>query len=96
MEPNPSGCVGTQKASDRGVSNMMCLPRTIQEIQERLEKEALARDTVANRTMNKAVKLAANSLKEPPAGYYTLKLNIATLLTLLFVLYGWSCHLYLN
>lgn len=75
---------------------MMCLPRTIQEIQERLEKEALARDTVANRTMNKAVKLAANSLKEPPAGYYTLKLNIATLLTLLFVLYGWSCHLYLN
>jgi hypothetical protein len=96
MEPNPSGCVGTQKASDRGVSNMMCLPRTIQEIQERLEKEALARDTLANRTMNEAIKLAANSLKEPPAGYYTLKLNIATLLALLFVLYGRSCHLYVK
>jgi hypothetical protein len=69
MEPNPSGCVGTQKASDRGVSNMMCLPRTIQEIQDRLEKEALARETSQNRTMNEAIKLATSSLKEPPAGY---------------------------
>lgn len=96
MEPNPSGCVGTQKASDRGVSNMMCLPRTIQEIQDRLEKEALARETSQNRTMNEAIKLATSSLKEPPAGYYTLKLNIATLLALLFVLYGRRCTLYVK
>jgi hypothetical protein len=93
MEPNPSGCVGTSKASDRGVSNMMCLPRTIQEIQERLEKERMARDTESNRTMSEAVKLATSSLKEPPLSYYTLKLMIATFSALLFVLYGVECDL---
>jgi hypothetical protein len=96
MEPNPSGCVGTSKASDRGVSNMMCLPRTIQEIAERLEKERIARETQANRTMIEAVKLSTSSLKEPPYSYCTLKLNLATLAALLFVLYGVDCELYVK
>ncbi len=94
MEPNPSGCVGTSKASERGVSNMMCLLWTIKEIQEQLEKERMARETSGNRTMNEALKLSSSCLKEPPASYYTLKLMVATFAALLFVLYGVECELY--
>jgi hypothetical protein len=73
---------------------MMCLPWTIKEIQERLEKERMARETSGNCTMNEALKLSSSCLKEPPASYYTLKLMVATFAALLFVLYGVECKLY--
>jgi hypothetical protein len=94
MNPNPTGMQATSKASDRGVSNLMCLPWTPREIEERVLMEQAREEARDNSTFEENWKFATKDLKEPPNNYWLLHQNVCTLASLLFVLYGAQCDLY--
>jgi hypothetical protein len=95
MNPNPTGLQATSKASDRGVSNLMCLLWTPREIEERILMEQAREESKDNSTFEENWKFATKDLKEPPNNYWLLHQNVCTLAALLFVLYGAQCDLYI-
>jgi hypothetical protein len=72
MNPNPTGMQATSKASDRGVSNLMCLPWTPREIEERVLMEH-AREEASRLTcreqVTKIIKLRRRLALQDPSCY---------------------------
>jgi hypothetical protein len=95
VNPNPTETTGTAEASDRGVSNLICLPRTAKEIEQRKLQEQ-ARDGCELTYKEKWALTSGKNTRNPPQGYYTLRLMVATTCSLLYTLYGRKCDLYLK
>jgi hypothetical protein len=96
VRPNPFGTVGTAETSDRGVSNLVLLPRRNEEIEKMMLQERAAEESKATRTLRDAEKLAKNDTRAPPRNYYTLKLNVGTTVVFLGVVYGTKSSLFLK
>lgn len=88
VTPNPGGVVATSEPSDKIVSNLVCLPRRMLEIEWLRRMEQLREETEGNRSLKEAEKLAKSEVRAPPRTYYSLKLNIATTMALVAVCYG--------
>jgi hypothetical protein len=63
VRPNPFGTVGTAETSDRGVSNLVLLPRRNEEIEKMMLQERAAEESKATRTLRDAEKLAKNNTR---------------------------------
>jgi hypothetical protein len=94
LRPNPGDGHPTLKTGEKGISILVCLPRTQQEIEAIRLREQAADDSRQNRTLAEALKLAATESRQPAANCLELKLNIATYLAKLWALFGEKCHLY--
>jgi hypothetical protein len=94
MRFNPVGLGGTLSTCEKGVSNMLCLPRTQGEIEALKLFERAVEETQGTRTLKEAERLANSTKRDPPTDYHTLKLMVATFAALLEVLFGKSCDLY--
>jgi hypothetical protein len=94
IQPNDTNTVGMNSTTARGVSNLVVLPRRMAEIETMMKLEEAADKTEYSRTLKEAERLAKAETRAPPRTYYTLKLNVATYATLVFVLYGRHCDLY--
>jgi hypothetical protein len=88
VTPNPGGVVATAEPSDKIVSNLVCLPRRMADIERLRRLERLREETEGNRSFREAEKLAKSDVRAPPRTYYSLKLNIATTMALVAVCYG--------
>jgi hypothetical protein len=91
---SPGSGVALLKGAERGVSNLICLPQTAQEIQEKMIRDEAARTTMDTRTYDEAMKLAKLATIKPPAGYYAFRNMLKTTAALVFALYGVHSPLY--
>jgi hypothetical protein len=96
VRPNPFGTVGTAETSDRGVTNLVLLPRRNEEIDKMMLQEKAVEESKHTRTLRDAERLAKNDTRAPPRNYYTLKLNVGSTVVFLGVVYGTKCSLYLK
>lgn len=94
MRFNPVGMGGTLSTCEKGVSNMLCLPRNQGEIEALKLFEQAVEETQGTRTLKEAERLANSTKRDPPTDYHTLKLMVATFAALLEVLFGKSCDLF--
>lgn len=78
IRPNATGIIGTAKTIERGVSNMICLPRRMDEIEDMMLKEEAAEMSVQTRSLRDAQGLLKGLTHAPPACYGTLKANVTT------------------
>lgn len=74
---------------------MICLPHTAKEIEKRKLQEQ-ARDGCELTYKEKWALTCSKSTRNPPQGYYTLRLMVATTCLLLYTLYGRKCDLYIK
>jgi hypothetical protein len=96
MHFNSVGLSATLTTCEKGISNLLCLPRTAGEVEAlKLFEQAIAA-TQATRTLKEAERIASSNKREPPSEYYSLKLMVATYAALLYVLFGANCHLYIK
>jgi hypothetical protein len=94
MRFNPVGLATSLATCEKGISNLLCLPRTAGEIEALKLFEKAVEDTAATRTLKEAEKLANSSKRDPLTDYFSLKVMVATYAALLAVLFGEKCHLY--
>lgn len=91
VKPNVNGIIATSKTIERGVSNMVVLPRRQDDIEERLLAEEAAARTEGARSLKDAQSLVKSETRAPPSTYATLRTNVATYAVLLQVLYTKNC-----
>jgi hypothetical protein len=94
MRFNPVGLSATLTTCEKGVTNLLCLPRTAGEVEALKLFERAVEETMATRTLKEAEKLASSNKRDPPTDYFSLKVMVGTYAALLNVLFGEKCHLY--
>jgi hypothetical protein len=94
MRFNPVGLSATLTTCEKGVTNLLCLPRTAGEVEALKLFERAVEETMATRTLKEAEKLASSNKRDPPTDYFSLKVMVGTYAALLCVLFGEKCHLY--
>ena len=94
MRFNSVGLSATLTTCEKGISNLLCLPRTSDEIEALKLFEQAIEETRATRTLKEAERIAASNKRDPTVEYHSLKLMVATYASLLYVLFGSKCHLY--
>jgi hypothetical protein len=92
--PNPGIGAATLKGAERGVSNMICMPQTAQEIQELMIRDEAKANTTDTRTYTEAIALSKSNTIKPPTNYYVFRNTLNTTTALVFALYGVNCPLY--
>jgi hypothetical protein len=85
---NPVGISATLTTCKKGISNLLCLPRTAGEIEALKLFEQAVEETRAIRTLKEAERIAGPAKRDPPVNYQGLKLMVATYAALLWVLFG--------
>ena len=79
---------------ESGISPLMVIPRTTQEIEEELRREEAAAESQGTRTQSEALQMKKTDPRRPPRNWYELKEMLATFAALLWVLFGGVCPLY--
>ena len=82
------------KSEESGISPLMVIPRTTQEIAEEIRREEVAAESQETRTQAKALKMKKADPRIPPRHWYELKEILASFAALLWVLFGDVCPLY--
>jgi hypothetical protein len=93
VTPNPTGTVATPVPSNKIVSNLICLPRRMEQVEKMMLADRLAEETKANHTLKDAEKLSKSDVRTQPSTYERLKANVTTTKGLFTVIYGPKCPL---
>ena len=98
LQFNPSGSgagVALAQSADKGLSLLLCRPRTLAEVERLRDNEQAAAATASTMTLDQAKKMKPGMMCRPPNGtYLELKLLIGTFCGLLWTLFGSSCDYY--
>ena len=98
LQFNPSGGgagVALAQSTDKGLSILLCRPRTLAEIERVRDDEQAAEMARSTVTVEQAKKLKPGAVCKPPNGtYLELKLLIGTYCGLLYTLFGSGCDYY--
>ena len=78
------------ESADSGVSPLMVIPRTTQEIEEDIRREEAEAESQGTRTQSEALHMKKSDQRCPPINQYELKEIIATFAALLWV-FIWRC-----
>ena len=95
LQFNPSGMgvgVAMWETADRGLSILICRPKTLAEVERIREKEAALMTTTNTLLFGEAIKITQGHCKPPQGTYFELKLLINTFCALLWTLFGDECH----
>ena len=82
------------ESAESGISPLMLIPRTTQEIEEEIIREEAEAESQGTRTQAEALKTKKEYPRRPPKNWYELKEMLATFAALLWVLFGDVCPLY--
>ncbi len=98
LQFNPSGSgagVALAQSADKGLSILLCRPRTLAEVERVRDTEQATAAAAATLTVDQAKKLKPGAACKPPEGtYLDLKLLIGTFCGLLWTLFGSGCDYY--
>ena len=79
------------ESAEIGISPLMVIPRTTQEIEEDIRREEAAAEYQGTGTQSEAPQMKKPDPKHPPINWYELKEMLATFSALLWVLLGDVC-----
>ena len=82
------------ESAESGISPLMVIPITTQEIEEAIRREEAESESQGTRTQAEALKTKKADPSLPPRNWYDLKEMLATFAALLRVLFGDVCPLY--
>ena len=82
------------ESAESGISPLMVIPRTTQEIEEEIMREDSEAESQGTRTQAEALQMKKSDPRRPPRNWYELKEMLATFAALLWVLFGDVCPLY--
>ena len=85
---NPGDPVEIYESAESGVSPLMVIPRTTQEIEEEIWREEAEAESQGTRTQEEALQTEKSVPSRPPRNWYELKEMLATFDSLLWVLFG--------
>ncbi len=91
---NPGEGVAHLSSADKGLSIMACQARTNTETKRIREREEALSATETTRQLNKLLRLSKGSTRVPADNFWELKINIATFMSLVWVLFGSECDYY--
>ena len=91
---NPGGPVTMYESAESGISPLMVIPITKQDIEEYIRREEAADESKGTRTQAEALHIKKSDPRCPPRNWYELKDMIYTFAALLWVLFGYVCPLY--
>ena len=91
---NPGGPVAMYESAESGISPLMVIPITTQEIEEEIRREEAAVELQLTRTQAEALQMKKVDPRRPPRNCYELKEMLAIFAALLWVLFGDVCPLY--
>ena len=98
LQFNPSGSgvgVALAQSADKGLSILICRPRTVAEVERVRDSEQAVTQSAATLTYEQAKKLKPGLMCHPPNGtYLDLELLVSTFCALLWALFGDDCHYY--
>ena len=98
LQFNPAGGgagVALAQSADKGLSILVCRPRSLAEIERVRDDEQAAATAISTVTMEQAKKLKPGAVCKPPNGtYLELRLLIGTFCALLYTLFGSHCDYY--
>ena len=90
---NPGGPVATYESAESGISSLMVIPRTTQEIEEEIRREEAAAESKGKRNQVEELQMKKSDPRRPPRNWYELKEMLAAFAALLWVLFGDVCPL---
>ena len=70
---NPGGPVEMYESADSGISSLMVIPRTTQEIEEEIRREEAESESQGTRTKAEALQMKKIDPRRPPINWYELK-----------------------
>ena len=79
---------------ESGISLLMVIPRTTQEIEEDIRREEEEAESQGTRTQAEALQMKKADPRRPPRNWYELKEMLSTFAAWLWVLFGDVCPLY--
>ncbi|KAL3771739.1 hypothetical protein ACHAWU_010050 [Discostella pseudostelligera] len=98
LQFNPSGSgagVALAQSADKGLSILLCRPRTIAEVERLRDNEQATATAAQTVTVDQAKKIKPGTVCKPPNGtYLELRLLIGTYCGLLYTLFGSGCDYY--
>jgi hypothetical protein len=91
---NPWEGVAHLSLADKGLSIMACQSRTIAETEQIREREEAMLATENTWQLDKLLRLSKGVTCAPANNFWELKINIATFMSLVWVLFGSECDYY--
>jgi hypothetical protein len=91
---NPGEGVAHLSSADKGLSIMACRARRSAETERIRECEEALSATKTTRQLDELLRLSKGSTRAPADNFWELKMNIATFMSLVWVLFGSECDYY--
>ncbi len=91
---NPGKGVAHLGSADKGLSIMACQARTSAETERIREHEEALLATETTCQLDELVRLSKGSTRAPAYNFWELKTNVATFMSLVWVLFGSKCDYY--
>jgi hypothetical protein len=91
---NPGEGVAHLALASKGLSILACRARTTQETERVREQEKALSATEKTRLLDDLLRLPKGTTRAPADNFWKLKLNIATFMSLVWVLFGSQCDYY--
>ena len=70
---NPGGPVAMYESAESGISPLMVIPRTTQEIEEEIRREEAEDESQGTSTQEEALKVKKSDPRRPPRNWYEIK-----------------------
>ncbi len=93
---NPGEGVAHLSSADKGLSIMACRARTSAETECIREREEALSATETTRQLDELLRLSKGSTRAPADNFWELKMNLATFMSLVWVLFGSECGYYIG
>ena len=90
----PGGPVAMYESAESGISPLMVIPITTQEIEEEIMREEAVDKSKGTRNKTETMNMKKADPRRPPRNWYELKDMISTFAVLLWLLFGDVCPLY--
>jgi len=91
---NPGEAVPTFSSAQRGISILICWPKTAQEVEKIKDYEDARRETAHTAQFNEVRRRQKTQPSPPPDTYHELRYSINTFCALLWTLFGDECDYY--
>jgi hypothetical protein len=91
---NPGEGVAHLASASKGLSILTCRARTTQETERVREHEQALSATEKTRNLEDLLRLSKGTTQAPADNFWELKMNIATFMSLVWVLFGSNCDYY--
>jgi hypothetical protein len=91
---NPGEGVAHLGSADKGLSIMVCQARTSTETERICERKEALLATETTRQLDELLRLSKGSTRAPADNFWELKMNVATFMSLVWVLFGSECDYY--